>query len=306
MFERFKWIARRFSLFGLILLITCESNFLIPFTPVDSFYLEYHVTGGIGGVNNVLVIENESFSYSSRNYNFTGLIDENHRYKILNGLFSSNFFLLREEYFYKQKIADVLTFSFIFQSENISKKVTGHGGILPKTISNLISIMDTIIEDLKTTITTGKVIPYRNWILEEWPFSDQVKLSENVHNKVLVGKEIFDHFKERILQGLKIVYLENGLFYTIVTNGAFGIPYEDHNEFYIESRDPKEPFRWLPTSATTLADIPPEGVMVYDEDYRRIRNFYEINYSPRFIIDEDLKLGIPVYDFWLYHGNNYR
>ena len=297
---------RLLSIAGVLLLIACGN--VIPLSPssVENFYLEYRVMGGFGGVNDVLIIEEGGgFSYSARNYNFTGVIDEDQRETILNGLFSNNFFMLKEKYFHKQQIMDVLTFSFTFRSGKIVKEVIGHGGKLPKAVVNIIDILTDVIKDLKTTITSGKVIPYRNWILEEWLFSDRVKLADNVHKKVFVGKEIFDYFKEQSLQDVKIVYLEDGLIYRIVSNGAFGIPYEDHDEFYIETRDPKNPFRWFPETVASLADIPPEGIMVYDADYKRIRDFYENVYSPRYIIDEDLTLGTPIYDFRLYHGSNF-
>lgn len=304
MFDSFTPISRRFSLFGLLLFITCGSNLLIPPFPVNSFHLEYRVTGGIGGVNNVLVINNESFSYSSRNYNFNGFINEVQRDNILNGLISNNFLLLREEYFHKNQVMDALTFSFTFQSGNINKKVTGHGGILPKAVSNLISIMSTIIEDLKTTINSGKVIPWNLSTLEEWPFSDQVKLSENVQKDVIAGKDIFEHLKARRFQGLNIVYLEEGIIYRISTRAEFKYPFEEQTtSFSIKARDAKEPFRWLPENVAKLANIPPEGIKIHDANYREIRDYFENFYPSRYIIDQEPVPGIPVYDLWLYHGN---
>lgn len=297
---------RLLSIAGALLLIACGSDLSLTPSSVESFYLEYRVTGGFGGVNKVLIIEeNKDFSYSSRDYNFAGVIEEDHRKKILNGLFSNNFFILKEEYFHKQQVMDVLTFSFIFKSGEIVKEVTGHGGVFPKAVENIIDILTDVIKDLKTTISSGKVIPYAKSTLAEWPFSDQVKLADNVSKKVFVGKEIFDHFKERYLQGLKIAYYEDGLIYRLNTNGAFGIPYEDHDEFYITIHDSREPFQWPPEVETKLADIPPEGIMVYDENYIKIRDYFSRYYYPWYFIEGDVVDENPVYEFRLRHGSNF-
>ena len=197
----------------------------------------------------------------------------------------------------------MLIYTITFKTGDFTKKVTGLGGEFPTAMNNIIETLREVIEDLKNKLNSGRIVVTKEWILEEWKFGGELRLADHVHKKVFVGKEIFDHFKDRFFKGLKVVYSEDGWIYRISTNGAFGIPFEDHDEFYVSVQDGREPFPWLPEIETKLADIPPEGIMIYDANYGKIRDHFSSTYSLYFI-DGDIADGEPVYKIHLLHGNN--
>ena len=84
-------------------------------------------------------------------------------------------------------------------------------------------------------INSGKVIVTKKMILEEWPFSDRIKLSDHLYKNVDVDEEIYKHIREPSNQDVKVSFFEGEWIYRLNASNSGEL-----SSYYISIHDSKQ------------------------------------------------------------------
>lgn len=293
-------------LLTLLALILFEFGCQKDFGPLlhENLFLEYKVWSGFSGTNNIFTIQkNNNIHYSSSKYNYSDTLDQNDVNLIIQTVNSNHFFSLKDEYLPSHHIADGIYYTITIKSNTRSKKVIAFGSHRPKQLSNIISELDIIINKLSMKINIGRVKIWRKHELEEWPFSADIKLLDNMHENIIASETIFNHFKSNYQQGKEVLYYEGEWIYRLNSSGGYSHSYGDLDEFYITIHDKAKPIDWPSEIKTSLEYISKEGLVIIDTNYNKISQIFERNHYPIYFIDSEFKSGSFVYEIQLLRGN---
>jgi len=276
--------------------------------PQEQMRLEFIVEGGFGGTyENLTVNEDYTVSYIGPGYNIQSFLWKSQVGSIIESIYNNNFFQLDDEYKPSQPVMDDLTFTITYHSESKSKTVKASGASSGYMyIANIVKELNAVVDILKKGIYCGKVFVNKKIILEEWPFSDSVRISDSYNEKVYVSEEIFNHFKDYHNQDKKVVYFEGEWTYTVNGSGGYARSYSELTKgFYITFHHRYIPFRWPEEIGIQLNGIPEGGIFVTSSAYKIINELLENSHYPYYFIDDDLKTGNYIYQIGLNRGNGF-
>ena len=291
-----------FNLFIFFLFNSCIRDFGTNIPDTETFSLDYNESGGVGGMNNTLTIsKSDSIVYLGHDYDFSTKAAEedlNFLFLVLN---SNSFFSMDSAYLPDQRVADDIIFRISYHSDSKSHIVIASGccsnSKWPKGLINIVDYLQGYVIELKSKINSGKVIVTKKMILEEWPFSDRIKLSDHLYKNVDVDEEIFKHIREPSNQDVKVSFFEGEWIYRLNASNSGEL-----SSYYISIHDRNKPILW--PFKPKLADIPENGINLVGQDYFWIkRKLKEIHY-PRYLIDGLLESGEYIYEINLINGNS--
>ena len=160
------------------------------------------------------------------------------------------------------------------------------------------------ISTLKSDIISGKVTIYSESILEEWPFSEKINLSDNLARNVGVDEAIYNYLKDFYQQNIDVTFFEDDYIYRLNGSGGYGLSFSELDTFYISIHDRNHGIQW--TFGTKLSEIPDEGIIITGSDYLWLKNALEETHYPRYFVDNNVESGENVYEVRLIHGNYFK
>ncbi|MFC1553314.1 hypothetical protein ACFL7D_01660 [candidate division KSB1 bacterium] len=298
---------------GMIVNLNCTSNPTNPAEATDEepspkVFLEYVLRGGIGGITETLRIYNDnSVTFENQEFDIQSTLSQNIINHILITLQYYNFLSL-DEYYESTVIMDAFVYKITYISQVKSNTVTmyGHSEYF-SFISNIVNELEIIIENLKENVDCGKVCLKEKILIEEWPFSDIVKLSDYNYERVYVSEEIFNHFKDYYLSDKKVMYFEGDLLYEINSSGGYSKTYSELSSgFYLRIKKGIRPVKWPESLNIPLNEISEEGVFVSDSSFNITEDLLDNKNWPYYYVDEDIKTGNYVYELGLIKGDGFK
>jgi len=291
-----------------ILTFKCDENSITKPDNYEDFYLEYNVSGGYAGINNSLeIFENHEVTYISSYHRIKNTISQEKLYEIFNLLNENDYFSLDSQYV-SQIIMDDIYWTVTYQSATISKKVSASAfyysdsnPILKNRLINIWKYFDNYISTLINDVNSGKVTIYSKSILEEWPFIEKIRLSDNLSKSVGVDEEIYNYLKSFYQQNIAVTFFEGDYIYRLNGSGGYDLDFSELDTFYISIHDRNHGIRWI--IGTKLSEIPEEGIFITGSDYTWLKNVLKETNYPRYFIDNEVESGETVYEVRLVHGN---
>jgi hypothetical protein len=300
---QFKTLINFTILFIIFLFISCIRDFGTNIPDTETFSLDYTKSGGFGGINNTLTIsKSDSVIYLARDYNFSTSADGEEINYLFNILQLNSFFSMDSEFLPDQHVADDIIFRISYNSDSKSHTIIASGycsnSKWPKGLIKIVDYLEGYVMELKSKINSGKVIVTSKMLLEEWPFSDRIKLSDHLHKNVDVDEEIFKHIREPSNQDVKVSFFEGEWIYRLNVSNHSG----ELSSYYISIHDRNKPILW--PFEPKLADIPENGINLVRQDYIWIKEKLKEIHYPRYFIDGSLEPGEYIYEIHLINGNN--
>jgi len=291
--------------------VKCDNNSITKPKSYEDFYLEYNVSGGIAGMNKSLeIFENYDVTYNSNFYRLKQSINQEKLYEIFNLLNDNSYFSLDSQYI-SQIVMDDIFLTITYKSPTISKKVlvsasyyTDSDSNLKTRLSNMWEYFDEYISILTSDISSGKVTINSESILEEWPFTEKISLSDNLSKNVGVDEEIYNYLKDFYQQDIDVTFFEGDYIYRLNGSGGYGLSFSELDTFYISIHDRNHGIHW--TIDTKLSNITDEGIIITDSDYIWLKNVLEETHYPRYFVDNSVESGEYVFEVRLLHGNNFE
>ncbi len=299
---------KKVIIFVVILFISCSENVNNPILNDDeTFSFNYTISGGVGGTNDQLtILESGDVIYLGQNYDFSTIADGNETNALLVNLIINSFFSMDTAYLPDQRIADDILFKVSYNSDSKSKTVIANGSCSnskwPKGLKNIIDYLTDYITKLKSKINSGEVIVISKMILEEWPFSDKIMLSDYLSKNVDADEEIFNHLKEQYKQNKQVVFFEGEWIYRLNGSGGYALNFNELNSFYISIHDRNKPIEW--PFGIKLEDNTENGINLYGEDYYWLKEKLKEVHYPRYFISGSFESGESVFEISLINGNN--
>ena len=198
---QFKTLINFTILLIIFLFISCVRDFGTNIPDAETFSLTFNEGGGWSEGNNLTISENDSVVLMGYSYDFSTKAAEedlNFLFLVLN---SNAFFSMDSSYLPDKRVADDIIFRISYNSDSRSHIVIASGSCRnskwPKGLINIVDYLQGYVTELKGKINSGKVIVTSKMVLEEWPFSDRIKLSEHVYKDVDVDHEIYKYIKSK-------------------------------------------------------------------------------------------------------------
>lgn len=303
------YVLLLFSFIFICTIICCDNDSITKPDSYEDFYLKYNVSGGIAGMsNNLEIYENHDVTYTSSSYRVKKNISQERLYDIYTLLNDNDYFSLDSQYVSEQGVMDDIYMTITYQSSTRSKTVFASAYYY--SFSNaewkdklgcIWEYFDEYITTLTSDIDSGKVTIYSESILEEWPFSEKISLSDNLCKDVGVDEEIYNYLKEYYQQNIDVTFFEGEYIYRLNGSGGYGLSYSELDTFYISIHDRNHGILW--TIETKLSEITDEGIIIAGSDYIWLRDTLEETHYPRYFIDTNIESGESVYEVRLIHGN---
>jgi hypothetical protein len=213
--KKYLFFILLFSFILISTLIKCDDNSITKPDNYEDFYLEYNVSGGIAGMNNNLeIFENHDVTYMSYYHRVKDIISQERLHEIFNLLNDNDYFSLDSQYV-SNEIMDDIYITITYQSATISKKVfasvsyySDSNSNVKVRLMNIREYFENYITTLTNDVNSGKVTIYSQSVLEEWPFSEKISLSDNLSKSVGVNEEIYNYLKSFYQQNLDVSFLE--------------------------------------------------------------------------------------------------
>ncbi len=300
-----------FSFIFISALIKCDDNSIIKPDNYEDFYLEYNVSGGIAGMNNSLeIFNNHDVTYIGYYYRIKNTISQERLYEIFNLLNDNDYFSLDSQYV-SQKIMDDIYITVTYRSATISKKVFASACYYSDSnfdwkvkLSNIWNYFEEYVSTLTSDVNSGKVTIYSKSMLEEWPFSEKISLSDNLCKSVGVDEEIYNYLKSFDQQNINVTFFEGDYIYHLNGSGGYGLSFSELDTFYISIHVRNHGIQWI--IGTKLSKIPEDGIIITGSDYTWLKNVLKETNYPRYFIDNEVESGETVYEVRLVHGNYFE
>ncbi len=299
---QFKTLINFTILLIIFLFISCVRDFGTNIPDTETFSLTFSESGGWSEGNNLTISENDSVVLMGYSYDFsTKAAEENLNF--LSLVFNNNaFFSMDSSYLPDKHVADDIIFRISYNSDSKSHIVIASGfcrnSKWPKGLINIVDYLQGYVTELKGKINSGKVIVTSKMVLEEWPFSDRIKLSDLLYKNVDVDEEIFKHIREPSNQDVKVSFFEGEWIYRLNASNSGEL-----SSYYISIHDRNKPIFW--PFEPKLADISENGINLSDQDYFWIKEKLKEIHYPRYFIDGSLEHGEYIYEIHLINGNNF-
>ena len=293
----------------IVLFISCSENVNNPILNDDgTFSFNYTISGGVGGANDQLtILESGDVVYLGQNYDFSKIADGNETNALLVNLIINSFFSMDTAYLPVKSMRDDISFKISYNSDSKSKTVIASGYCSdykwPKGLRNIVDYLNDYIARLKSKINSGKVTVISKMILEEWPFSDKIMLSDYLSKNVDADEEIFNHLKEHYKQNEQVVYFEGEWIYRLNSNGGYALNFNELISFYISIHDRNKPIEW--PFVEKLEDNTESGINLYGQDYYWLKEKLKEVHYPRYFINGSFESGESVFEISLINGNNF-
>ncbi len=272
--------------------------------------VKYQVVGGEVGYNNILTIYKDGkvkyHASASGNVlsNLESKLDQKQIESLIETFNKNKFLSFKDEYIPSTPIMDDMIHAITYTYNFKAKTVTASGvGNPPEQFSIILSELSRIIENLTKSVNSGIIKIERKYILEEWPFSSRVRLSDYLYERVSVDEDVFNQFKKNYQEGKEVLYFENEWIYGIGNSGGFALSYEKLKEFHITIHSKSEPIQWYTDIGIRLADIHEKGIFIQGYAYQRIKGYTESNKYPIYFIEDELKTGNYVYEIRMLRGD---
>ncbi len=271
----------------------------------------YQIVGGFEGCDKILTICKDGRAYySGESYDLISELNQDCIKKIIEIFNKNNFFSLNAEYLPLRQCADDYKYTITYNYSSKIKTVTTNKtvGNSPEQFLNITSALDTIVEKLKKDVNSGTILGFNRmlwWVLEKWPFTSDIKLSE-CYSTFMVNENIFNYVKKKAQKQERALYFENGYIY-IVKNSGSSSTHRDSGgslikEFGIKIYKKVKPFR-LAGIGIKLDKIPKEGIFIQGPLYQKIKEHLKKNsifYG--YFIEDKLKTGNYVYGISIING----
>jgi hypothetical protein len=309
--KKYLFFILLFSFILISTLIKCDDNSITKPDNYEDFYLEYNVSGGIAGMNNNLeIFENHDVTYMSYYHRVKDIISQERLHEIFNLLNDNDYFSLDSQYV-SNEIMDDIYITITYQSATISKKVfasvsyySDSNSNVKVRLMNIREYFENYITTLTNDVNSGKVTIYSQSVLEEWPFSEKISLSDNLSKSVGVNEEIYNYLKSFYQQNIDVAFFEGDYIYRLNGSGGYGLSFSELDTFYISIHNRNHGIQW--TIGTKLAEIPEDGIFITGSDYTWLKNILKETNYPRYFIDNAVESGENVYEVRLVHGNYFE
>lgn len=284
-------------LIGTIIITSCT----VPINEAPDYYVMHHKFGGwVYMDRKIEIFENKDVYIKDAYHSIKGTISNEEFFEIYSKIIENNFLEL-DSIYGEGYCADgyyyIVTYASAGDSHTVQVsdcEIYRSDGAWEEKFLNIAQYIMDYSYTVGMDIDTGLVTIKREHPLIRWPYSNTVKLSDNIESHVNVDQDIIDYLNEIKEENLHSRFLENNIIYSVSCNDSS-----------IHIIYPNEGTRWPFT--TKLSEITDNGYLIYGNDFIWLNDTLDnMVHYPRFFYDSKIDSNTSVYEINLIQGNYFE
>ncbi len=297
-----------------LLLLSC-GIFNNPFDYPTPAIIEYSISGGLAGIwektsideNGLVKLNHHAYDREFIiHYQMTGIELESFK----RNFDKADYFKLKNEYKPSHPIKDGFFYTITYMTESKTKTINVEGGAnYPQKLKILLETFHETNMIIFSNPDAGTLLITTEFIIQDWPFSDNIKLEDSFRNEVYhegseVTTKIFSYFLEIHQKNVNTppLFWENDYLYEIMVSWT-GVDVQNiGSNFYPLRRYPVS--YWPQDFGFDLTQISETDIILRDERLIAVQNFLKENesYYENIFIFSELKDSAKAVAVYLIYG----
>ncbi|MFC1724771.1 hypothetical protein ACFL4T_04025 [candidate division KSB1 bacterium] len=289
----------KISIFTICILIvlfsSCSEN-PVSYDYSEPAEIEYTISGGLAGNTERTTIDKNGFGklfhfLSGNEIEVSCPLQDELYSKLQSKIKNSDFFNLNDDYNTDRPVLDGFSYSITYSTENRTKTITAvDGAAVPVTFPSLFNTLREINSFIRQNSETQTLFVYEEYIIKDWPFSDKIRLSDNLDNSIYlneldISNEVYNFFLEIRNSEDDAIFWEGDCLYRM-RKGWYGDELQ-----YIEPSSQHQLRYWPDETNIDINDIGKSGLVLEEDKLSTVQNLLSGYWYTKIFILGELKDG---------------